>query len=76
MQTILDEAQAKASKLFGDRENIVEYCNACINSGLGALASHYGDNKQMADFGAFTILSVWLDSVKAKIASHDQGAMH
>lgn len=67
VKRILDQAQIDALVEIGrDRASAVAYCNAAINSGLGALENHYSGNERMADLAVLSVLTIWLDTVKKK----------
>ena len=68
MAAILARTQAEAlPSTLPDRHDAVAYCNACINSGLGALAALYPDNPNLANVGAYGALQLWLDVVKKRL---------
>lgn len=68
MAAILARMQAEAlpGNLM-DRKDAVAYCNACINSGLGALAALYPDNQHLANVGAYGALKLWLGLVEKRL---------
>lgn len=71
MREILAEAQAKALPADASRADIIAYCNACINSGTGALAHHYRNNPAAADFAVYAVLRMWLTTVEARVNAHE-----
>lgn len=67
MAAILGRAQEEAlPDAVPDRNDAVAYCNACINSGLGALAALYPNNPHLADVGAYGALKLWLALVEKR----------
>lgn len=66
LQPQFDALQDKALGNNPDRAAAVAYCNAAINSGLGAFARFYGSNEK-ADIAAYGALSIWLETVRTKL---------
>ena len=75
MTAILDAAQIEAlPKNPPERGDAVAYCNAAINSGLGALERYYESNEYMADLAILSVLAVWVMSVEKRLSSREKRA--
>lgn len=76
MTRIFDAAQAEALPEADDREAVLAYCNAAINSGLGALERHYKDaewasGSRACDAPAYVVLKMWLEKIEARIKDRE-----